>query len=122
MTASAVMAERGCGQSWPCQPQLIASPLLSRGAESAAFCVTFQVFEVDASRGQPDGFSLQVEPPRASELSRRICALLADLRRGRSNYCGCFVVRQGASLPSLSPLQLLQALQVVRFMTHGVQV
>lgn len=53
------------------------------------------MFEVDASRGQPDGFSLQVEPPRQSDLSRRICALLNDLRAHRSNYAGCFVVRQG---------------------------
>ena len=56
-----------------------------------------QVFEVDAARSQPDGFSLQVEPPRASDLSRRICALLADLRAGRANHASCFVVRQGES-------------------------
>ncbi len=54
-----------------------------------------QVFEVDAARSQPDGFSLQVEPPRATDLSRRICALLADLRAGRANHASCFVVRQG---------------------------
>lgn len=70
-------------------------------------CLRGQVFEVDVSRGPPEGFALQVEPPRASELSRRICALLADLRAGRPNYAACFVVRQGepplVSAPSLLP-------------------
>lgn len=64
-------------------------------------CLPIQVFEVDTSRGQPEGYSLAVEPARRSELSQRINALLADLRSGRSHYAGCFVVRQGARAQSL---------------------
>ena len=36
-----------------------------------------------------------MEPPRSSELSKRINALLSSLRAGRSTYASCFVVRQG---------------------------
>jgi hypothetical protein len=57
-----------------------------------------QVFDVDTSRGQPEGFSLAVEPARRGDLSVRINALLGDLRAGRPHYAGCFVVRQGARL------------------------
>ena len=54
-----------------------------------------QVFE--AGPGQStDAVALSVEPPRASELSQRINALLSSLRSARSTYASCFVVRQGA--------------------------
>lgn len=54
-----------------------------------------QVFEADITKGNLDGYALSVEPPRPSELSKRINALVAELRKSRSNYAGCFVVRQG---------------------------
>ena len=43
----------------------------------------------------PDGAGLSVEPPRASELSKRINALLSSLRSSRSTYASCYVVKQG---------------------------
>lgn len=54
-----------------------------------------QVFDLDISKGNPDAYTLLVEPARASDLSKRINALLFELRRTRSNYAACFVVRQG---------------------------
>ncbi|CAK0784355.1 hypothetical protein CVIRNUC_007559 [Coccomyxa viridis] len=53
-----------------------------------------QVFEAGPGQAQ-DGAGLSVEPPRSSELSKRINALLSSLRAGRSTYASCFVVRQG---------------------------
>lgn len=61
------------------------------------------MFDVDASRGVPDGFALSVEPPRREDLSQRINALLADLRAGRASHAGCYVVRQGAPRPPPVP-------------------
>ena len=59
-----------------------------------------QVFEAGPGQAQ-DGAGLSVEPPRSSELSKRINALLSSLRAGRSTYASCFVVRQGVSHPGL---------------------
>ena len=56
-----------------------------------------QVFETGPN--QPaDGVGLSVEPPRASELSKRINALLSSLRSSRSTYASCYVVKQGRLL------------------------
>ncbi len=54
-----------------------------------------QVFGEAAPNQPADGVSLSVEPPQASELSKRINALLSSLRSGRSRYASCYVVRQG---------------------------
>lgn len=55
-----------------------------------------QVFEVDQAPTQDA--PLSVEPVRKGrELSERINALIADLRRDRAVYPQCFVVRQGKS-------------------------
>ena len=53
-----------------------------------------QVFEAGPNQS-PDGAGLSVEPPRASELSKRINALLSSLRSSRSTYASCYVVKQG---------------------------
>jgi hypothetical protein len=74
-------------------------------------CARSQVFDSDITHGNLDGYSLSVEPPRASDLSKRINALLADLRRGRSNYAGCFVVRQGGRVEGLP--RLVQGFQAL---------
>ena len=65
------------------------------GSGDALLCCP-QVFEAGPNQA-PDGAGLSVEPPRASELSKRINALLSSLRAGRSTYASCFVVKQGAS-------------------------
>ena len=56
--------------------------------------VLLQVFEVEQAPAQDA--VLSVEPVRkGGELSERINALIADLRRGRAVFPQCFVVRQG---------------------------
>ena len=53
-----------------------------------------QVFELEQAPAQDS--VLSVEPVRKGrELSERINALVADLRKGRAVYPQCFVVRQG---------------------------
>lgn len=61
-----------------------------------------QVFGLE--QPPPQDAVLSVEPVRQGrELSERLNALIADLRKGRPVYPQCFVVRQGESCFQESP-------------------
>ena len=74
-----------CGWKKACRQTMLEGSLLQ---------TLLQVFEVE--QAPPQDGALSVEPVRKGrELSERINALIADLRRGRAVYPQCFVVRQG---------------------------
>lgn len=106
-----------CIQCSPSQIHFIISLSLSGSARCLTIKLSkrftccaelLQVFEVDQAPTQDA--PLSVEPVRKGrELSERINALIADLRRDRAVYPQCFVVRQGKSSTEQCLLLLCRA-------------